>query len=82
MNAQEIMTIQTQIIREVFENDDIQVTRDTTADEVDEWDSLTHIQLVSALEKKFNIRFALAELQTLKNVGEMADLIGKKLGVN
>lgn len=81
MNATEILNIQEEIIREIFDNNDIKVSRETTADDVDEWDSLTHIQLVAAIEKKFGIRFALAELQSLKDVGEMTDLIAKKLGV-
>jgi acyl carrier protein len=80
MNMQEIMDTQSAIIREVFENDDLVVTRDTTADDVDEWDSLTHLQLIAAIEHKFKVRFALGELQALKNVGDMADLIQKKLG--
>jgi acyl carrier protein len=80
MNMQEIMDIQTAIIHEVFENSDLVITPLTTADDVDEWDSLTHLQLISAIEQKFKVRFALGELQSLKNVGDMADLIQKKLG--
>jgi acyl carrier protein len=82
MNSAEILNIQAQIIKDIFDNYDVEITRSTTADDIDEWDSLSHIQLVAAIEKKFNIRFALAELQSLKNVGEMTDLIAKKLGVN
>ena len=69
----------TPVFREVFDDDSINLTRDTTADDVEEWDSLTHMNLVIALELKFKIKFALGELQTLKNVGEMLDLINRKL---
>lgn len=69
----------TGIFREVFDDPGIVLKRETTADDIDEWDSLSHINLVIAVETKFNIRFALGELQTLKNVGEMADLIEKKI---
>jgi len=69
----------TPVFREVFDDDSISLTRGTTADDVEEWDSLTHMNLVIALELKFKIKFALGELQTLKNVGEMLDLINRKL---
>jgi acyl carrier protein len=69
----------TPIFHQVFEDDSIVLKRDTTADDIDAWDSLSHINLVIAIEMKFNIRFALGELQALKNVGEMVDLIDKKI---
>jgi acyl carrier protein len=69
----------TPVFREVFDDDSINLTSGTTADDVEEWDSLTHMNLVIALELKFKIKFALGELQTLKNVGEMLDLINRKL---
>ena len=68
----------TPVFREVFDDDSINLTTSTTADDVEEWDSLTHMNLVIALELKFKIKFALGELQTLKNVGEMLDLINRK----
>jgi len=67
------------IFRQVFEDDEINLTRETTADDIDAWDSLSHINLVLAIEMEFKIRFALGELQTLKNVGNLADLIDRKL---
>ncbi|MGA2152697.1 MAG: acyl carrier protein [Geobacteraceae bacterium] len=67
------------IFRQVFEDDEIIVKRETTADDIDAWDSLSHINLVMAIEMEFKIRFALGELQSLKNVGHLADLIDKKL---
>lgn len=72
------MEILNGIFREVFDDDSIVVKRETTADDIDDWDSLSHLNLVIAVEMKFGIKFALGELQALKNVGDMADLIVKK----
>ncbi len=69
----------TPIFHQVFEDDSIVLKRETTADDIDAWDSLSHINLVIAIEMEFGIRFALGELQALKNVGEMIDLINKKI---
>jgi acyl carrier protein len=67
------------IFRQVFDDDAIELARVTTADDIDAWDSLTHMNLVMALELQFRIKFALGELQSLKNVGDMLDLINRKL---
>jgi acyl carrier protein len=67
------------IFKQVFDDDSIVVTRESTANDIEEWDSLTHMNLVVAVEATFKIRFALGELQTLKNVGDMIDIIEKKI---
>ncbi len=69
----------TPVFRKVFDDDTITLTVNTTADDIDGWDSLSHMNLVVALEMKYKIRFALGELQRLKNVGQLAELIDKKL---
>ena len=66
------------IFQEVFADPSIRITRQTTANDIDEWDSLTHMNLVLAVELRFKIKFALGELQTLTNVGDMLDLINRK----
>ncbi len=66
------------VFHQVFDDQSITLQRETTADDIEEWDSLTHMNLVIALELKFSIKFALGELQKLKNVGDMLDLINKK----
>jgi len=66
------------VFQQVFDDQSITLQRETTADDIEEWDSLTHMNLVIALELKFSIKFALGELQKLKNVGDMLDLINKK----
>lgn len=79
MNHSEILQTVTTIIQEVLELPDLNVTTETSAADVDEWDSMTHIQLIAAIEGKYKVRFALGELQSLKNVGDMIALIQKKL---
>lgn len=79
MNNSDILQTVTTIIQETLELPQLVVTNETSANEVDEWDSMTHIQLIAAIEAKFKVRFALGELQSLKNVGDMIALITKKL---
>jgi acyl carrier protein len=69
----------TPIFREVFDDEGIILTRQTTADDIDAWDSLSHMNLIVAVELRFKVKFALGELQTLKNVGDLSDLVDKKL---
>ena len=67
-----------EIFRDVLDEDNINLYEDTTADEVDGWDSLTHIQLIVAIEKKIKIRFTSKEILSWKNVGEMMNCILSK----
>ena len=66
------------IFSDVLDLPGLQLTPETTAADVEGWDSLAHINLVMAIEKHYKIRFALGELQDLKNVGEMVELITRK----
>ena len=68
------------IFRDVLDQDDLVLTRESNARTVEDWDSLAHIGLVTAIQKKYGIKFALGELQELKNVGDMIDMILVKLG--
>jgi acyl carrier protein len=67
------------IFIDVLDNDDIKLESKTTAKDIEEWDSLTHIQLIVAVEKKFKLRFNSAEINTWKNVGEMCEAIEKRV---
>lgn len=67
------------IFRDILDLPDLVVTRQSNAASVEGWDSLAHVNLVTAIEKKFRVKFALGELQELQNVGDMVDLINHKL---
>lgn len=79
MTREEIFAGVQDIFRDIFDEDDLIISDTTNSNEIEEWDSLNHINLVSAIEKEFKIRFALGELITLKNVGAMIDLMVEKL---
>ena len=67
------------IFRDIFDNEALVVSRATSAVDIEEWDSLNNINLIVAIEKEFKIKFILAELVALKNVGEMIELITEKI---
>ena len=68
----------TEIFREVFDDDEISLSREMTADDVDGWDSLSHVNLIVTIETRFNIRFSQKELLTFKNVGDLMGSIESK----
>jgi len=68
-----------QIFREVFDNDDINIAPETTANDVEGWDSLSHVNLIVAIEAKFGIRFSQKELLSFKNVGDLIVSIQSKI---
>lgn len=73
----------TQVFRDFFDDDSIEIDEDTTADDIDDWDSLSHITLMSAVEDEFGVKFTMGEVSGMENVGEMAEIIrarGTKLG--
>jgi len=79
MTREQIIQDLQEIFCDVFELDTITIDANTSALDIDEWDSLTHIQLVVSVEKKYKIRFNSAEIQTWENVGKMVDSIQQKL---
>jgi acyl carrier protein len=78
VNSQEIIVSLTRVFTKVFENPPPEIRSDMTADEVPGWDSLTHIDLVVAIEKEFKIRFTTSEITGLTNVGDLVSLIQRK----
>ena len=79
MDRKQIFETVQDIFRDVFDDDELVLKDETNADDIEDWDSLNHINLVSAVEKACSIRFALGELQALKDVGEMISLIEQKM---
>jgi acyl carrier protein len=67
------------IFCEVFDDDDIKIAPEMTANDIDGWDSLSHVNLIVSIETKFNIRFSQKELLTFKNVGELLNCIRSKI---
>ena len=67
------------IFQQVFGDDSLSITRETTADDVVDWDSLTHMDLIVSIEGELKIKFTMGELLRLQNVGDLLDLINKEL---
>lgn len=66
------------IFQLIFDDKNLKISKKTSAKDIDEWDSLAQIKLISRIEKDFKLRFNIKEINNLKNVGEMIDLIEKK----
>jgi acyl carrier protein len=80
MTEKEIYAGLTEIFRDLFDDDTIVLRPEMTADDIADWDSHNHISLIVASEMHFGLKFQVAELEGLKNVGELARCIGRKLG--
>jgi acyl carrier protein len=79
MTSTEILAQLTEIFREIFDNDSITLTPETTAEDVPEWDSFNHINIIVGVESHFGIKIQTAETEELKNVGHLVELIERKL---
>ena len=79
MERSEILAKVEEIFREELEVDGLVLTDETTADDVEEWDSLSHVQLVAAMEEAFGIEFKSREILSWENIGDLIDSIEKKL---
>ena len=79
MSREDVFERLNEVFREEFDDESITVCDSTTADDIDGWDSLEHIDLIAAVEDSFGVRFSMAEVTVMKNVGDMADLIIAKL---
>ncbi len=75
---QEIFDRLNEVFQDVFDDDSITVTERTTAADIEDWDSLSHITLVSAVEDEFRMKFSMKEVVEMKNVGEMAAIIAER----
>jgi len=68
-----------EIFCDVLDIEEVSLTDETTAEDIDEWDSLGHIQLIGAIENKFKVKFSAQELMAWKNVGDMVDCMQNKI---
>ena len=78
MERNEILSRIQDIFRDVLDNEEIELTDATVADDIEEWDSLSHIQLIVAIEKDFQIKFTSKEILSWKNIGELVDCVQSK----
>lgn len=79
MNKNDILIKLNEVFCDVFDNKDIVITEETVAEDIEEWDSLAHIQLAKELEKEFGIKLTAKEIMSWDNVGEMVDSIAYKI---
>ena len=77
MTEQEILAAVQDIFRDDFDDDTLEITRATCAGDIEDWDSLEQINLLTAIEKKFNIKFKLSDVRGLKDVGDLLDLVAR-----
>ena len=75
---QEIFDRLNEVFQDVFDDDSITVNERTTAKDIEDWDSLSHITLVSAVEDEFRMKFSMKEVVEMKNVGEMAAIVAAR----
>ena len=75
MDSNAIFEAVQQIFRDNFDDEELVMTRETCADDIEDWDSLEQINLLTAIEKKFGLKFGLADVRDLQNVGDLLDLI-------
>jgi acyl carrier protein len=79
MTRDEITSNLNKVFQDVFDDDDLQVGDSTTAADVAGWDSLNHITLIANVESEFGIKFSMKEIISMKNVGEMIDIIEREM---
>ena len=79
MTMQEIFEAVQEIFRDVFDDEELVIKDETNAEDIEDWDSLEHITLIVAMEKEFQMKFDIKEVNKLENVGQMIDLIKRKL---
>jgi len=78
MTREEVFSALEDVFQDEFDDDTIHLTDATTASDIEDWDSLEHINLIIAVEKRFHMKFTMGEVTGTKNVGEMVDIILKR----
>ena len=80
MDRKDIFEKLTEIFRDVMDNDEIVLEENTTAEDIEEWDSIAHIQLMESIENVFGVKFSAKEMRSWEDVGEFVDSISTKIG--
>lgn len=80
MTREEVFADVNEVFRDVFDDESIVVTDTTTSDDIEDWDSLEHINLIAGIEQQFGMKFTMGQVVTMKNVGEMVDIILSQIG--
>lgn len=75
MTREDVFKSLNEVFQDVFDDETITVNDSTTSEDIGEWDSLEHINLIAAVEQEFGMKFTMGQVVTMKNVGEMADII-------
>lgn len=70
-----------EIFRDIFDDEELEIFDEMNAEDLEDWDSLTHIQLIVEIEQEFGIKFTTEEVSESKNVGEFIELINSKIGI-
>ena len=79
MTREAVFETLNEVFRDVFDDESISVTENTTSNDIEDWDSLEHINLLAAVEQEFGVKFNMGQVVSMKNVGEMADIIISQL---
>lgn len=80
MNKEQILQDVQDIFRDNFDDDSLVLTRETNANDIEDWDSLEQINLLTAIERKYGLKFNLGDVRNLQNVGDLLDLLERLLG--
>ncbi|HIW49501.1 MAG TPA: acyl carrier protein [Candidatus Blautia intestinavium] len=75
MTREEVYETLNGVFQDVFDDESIEVNDETTSDDIEDWDSLEHINLIAAVEQEFGVKFNMGQVVSMKNVGEMVDII-------
>ena len=79
MDRQTIFDRLNKVFQTIFDDENIVVNEETTSDDIEDWDSLEHINLIVAIEQEFGIKFSMGEVTSMKNVGDMVNIIISRL---
>lgn len=79
MSREDVFNKLNELFRDYFDDEDIVLAEETTADDIEDWDSLEHVNLIVAIEHEFGMKFTMGEVTTMKNVGAMVNIILERI---